>query len=417
MQFGGRPIQLVFPQIFYMYLLILFLLIGCAKQGTVLPYEYKEAVNWLSLIKNDDDILSKYQSKVITAMASDGYYEESFHLASKINDYRRPLAYTIIGLESQKKGLLNISRKALSSAVNALGYGVGWQRDEGTLAALRLSYRLDDKERSESLMNGFTSDEYRTRAKNLILPFEVKNSGNSNLQSSGPKEGKTLSNGNGAESSSSTETLGKTNIQDILSQSEQALSDSEKNRVKLFLDEARKKITTEPSIDRVHHRIALCRLDFQAGNVVDAKKAVPIIEAELSTISAFAEFKYQWIIEFASVMSVIGYKQESDELIKKSIDCIIANFQPFVKTRLLSQIATASSKLGMSDCAAKCWEVALNTAEQNPNPRSRVIGVIDYLVSHAEAHCPVSLEVQDKLQSIKKEINPSYKKLPGFQGN
>lgn len=400
-----------------MYLLILFLLIGCAKQGTVLPYEYKEAVNWLSLIKNDDDILSKYQSKVITAMASDGYYEESFHLASKINDYRRPLAYSIIGLESQKKGLLNISGKALSSAVNALGYGVGWQRDEGTLAALRLSYRLDDKEKSESLMNGFTSDEYRTRAKNLTLPFEVKNSGNSNLPSSGPKEGKTLSNGNGAERSSSTETLGKTNIQDILSQSEQALSDGEKDQLKLCLDEARKKIATEPSIDRVHHRIALCRLDFEAGNVVDAKKAVPIIEAELSTISAFAEFKYQWIIEFASVMNVIGYKQESNELIKKSIDCIIANFQPFVKTRLLSQIATASSRLGMSDCAAKCWEVALNTAEQNPNPRSRVIGVIDYLASHAEAHCPVSLEVQDKLQSIKKEINPSYKKLPGFQGN
>jgi len=417
MQFGGRPIQLVFPQIFYMYLLILFLLIGCAKQGTVLPYEYKEAVNWLSLIKNDDDILSKYQSKVITAMASDGYYEESLDLASKINDYRRPLAYTIIGLESQKKGLLNISRKALSRAVDALGYGVGWQRDEGTLAALGLSYRLDDKGKSESLMNGFTSDEYRTRAKKLTLPFEVKNSGNSNLQSSGPKDGKTLSNGNGADQHTSIETLGKMNIQDILSHSGQALSDGEKDQVKLCLDEARKKITTEPSIDRVHHRIALCRLDFEVGNVVEAKKAVPIIEGELSAISAYAEFKYQWIIEFASVMNVIGFKKESEELIKKSIDCIQANFQPFVKTRLLNQIATASSKLGMSDYAANCWEVALNIAEQNPNPRSRVIGVIDYLVSHAEAHKPISLEVQDKLKTIKKEIIPSYKKLPGFQGN
>jgi hypothetical protein len=400
-----------------MYLLILFLLIGCAKHGTVVPYEYKEAVNWLSLIKNDEDILSKYQSKVITAMARDGYYEESFDLASKINDYRRPLAYTIIGLESQKKGLLNISKKALSSAENALGYGVGWQRDEGTLAALELAFRLDDKGKSETLLNGFTSDEYRTRAKNLILLFEVKNSGNLNLQSSGPKDGKILLNGNVAESHSSTETLGKTNIQDILSHSEQALADGEKDQAKLCLDAARKRITTEPSIDRVHHGIALCRLDFEAGNVVEAKKAVPIIEAELSAISAYAEFKYQWIIEFASVMNGIGYKQESDELIKKSIDCIIANFQPFVKTRLLNQIATASSRLGMSDCAAKCWEVALNTAEQNPNPRSRVIGVIDYLVSHAEAHCSVSLEVQDKLKSIKKEINPSYKKLPGFQGN
>ena len=382
-----------------------------------MPYEFKEAVNWLSLIKNDDDILSKYQLKIVTAMASDGYYDESFDLASKIKDYRRPLAYTVIGLESQKKGLLNVSNKALSSAVNALGYGVGWQRDEGTFAALDLSYRLDDKGKSESLMNGFTSDEYRTRAKNLIPQFEVKNSGKSNLPSSGPKEGKASSSENGAERHSSTETLGKMNIQDILSHSEQALSDGEKDQVKLCLDVARNKITTEPSIDRVRYRIALCRLDFEAGNVVEAKKVVPIIEAELSAISAYAEFKYQWIIEFASVMSVIGYKQESDELIKKSIDCIIANFQPFVKTRLLSQIATASSRLGMSDCAAKCWEVALNIAEQNPNPRSRVVGVIDYLLSHAEAHKPVSLEVQEKLKSIKKEVIPSYKKLPGFQGS
>ena len=181
--------------------------------------------------------------------------------------------------------------------------------------------------------------------------------------------------------------------------------------------EARSKIATEPSIDRVHHRIALCRLDFDAGNVVDAKKAVPIIEAELSAISASAEFKYQWIIEFVSVMQDLGYVKESDELIKRSIDCISGNFQPFVRTRLLNQIATASSKLGMSDSAAKCWEVALNTAEQNPNPRSRVIGVIDYLVSHAEAHSSVSLDVQDKLITIKKEINPSYQKLPGFQAD
>jgi hypothetical protein len=400
-----------------MYLLILFLLIGCAKQGTVLPYEYKEAVNWLSLIKNDDDILSKYQLKIVTAMASDGYYDESFYLASKIKDYRRPLAYTIIGLESQKKGLLNISRKALSSAENTLGYGVGWQRDEGTLAALGLSYRLDDKGKSESLMNGFTSDEYRTRAKNLILSFEVKNSGKSNLPSSGPKEVKASSSGNDAERHSGTETPGKTNIQDILSDSEQALLNDKKDLLKLCLDKARSKIPTEPSIDRVHHRIALCRLDFEAGNEVEAKKAVPIIEAELSEISASAEFKYQWIIEFASVMHIVGYEKESDELIKKSIDCIIANFQPFVKTRLLNQIATASSRLGMTDCAAKCWEIALNIAEQNPNPRSRVIGVIDYLLSHAEAHKPISLEVQDKLKTIKKDIIPSYKKLPGFQGN
>jgi hypothetical protein len=266
-------------------------------------------------------------------------------------------------------------------------------------------------------MNGLTSDKYRTRAKNLILTFEVMNSGNSNLPSSGPKDGKTLSNGNGAERHTSIETLEKMNIQDILSNSEQALLNGEKDQVKLCLDEARKKIPTEPSIDRVHHRIALCRLDFEAGNEVEAKKAVPIIEAELSEISASAEFKYQWIIEFASVMNVIGYKKESDELIKKSIDCIIANFQPFVKTRLLNQIATASSRLGMTDCAAKCWEIALNIAEQNPNPRSRVIGVIDYLVSHAEAHKPISLEVQDKLKTIKKEIIPSYKKLPGFEGN
>lgn len=385
--------------------------------ATTLPYEYREGISWLSLIKNDDDMMSKYQLKVVRSMASGGYYEDALDLASKINDYRRPLAYTIIGVESQKKGLLNVSKKALSSAVNALGYGVGWQRDESTLAALELAYRLDDKGKSETLMNGFTSDEYRTRAKNLILPFEVENSGNSMLPSSGPKDGKTLSKGNGAERHSSTETLGKTKIQDILSLSEQALLNGKKDLLKLCLDEARRKIPTEPSIDRVHHRIALCRLDFDAGNVVDAKKAVPIIETELSAISASAEFKYQWIIEFVSVMHVIGYKKESDELLNKSIDCISVNFQPFVRTRLLNQIATASSKLGMSDSAAKCWEVALNITEQNPNPRSRVIGIVDYLVSHAEAHCPVSLEVQDKLITIKKEINPSYKKLPGFQGD
>lgn len=400
-----------------MNLLLLFLLIGCAKQGTVLPYEYKEAVNWLSLIKNDDDMRSKYQLKVVRSMASSGYYEDAFDLASKNNDYRRPLAYTIVGTESQKKGLLNVSKKALSSAVNALGYGVGWQRDEGTLAALELAYRLDDKGKLESLMNGFTSDEYRTRAKNLIIPFQVENSGNSKLPSSGPKDGKTLSNGNGDERHSSNETLGKTNIQDILSDSEQALLNGKKDLLKLYLVEARSKVATEPSIDRVHHRIALCRLDFDAGNVVDAKKAVPIIEAELSAISASAEFKYQWIIEFVSVMQDLGYVKESDELIKRSIDCISGNFQPFVRTRLLNQIATASSKLGISDSAAKCWEVALNTAEQNPNPRSRVIGVIDYLVSHAEAHSSVSLDVQDKLITIKKEINPSYQKLPGFQAD
>jgi len=70
---------------------------------------------------------------------------------------------------------------------------------------------------------------------------------------------------------------------------------------------------------------------------------------------------------------------------------------------------------GLGEQAADWWSAAFAEAEKNPNPRSKAIGVIEYLLSHARAGIKPDATTLSKITKMKEEIPDAYARLYGFQ--
>jgi hypothetical protein len=81
-----------------------------------------------------------------------------------------------------------------------------------------------------------------------------------------------------------------------------------------------------------------------------------------------------------------------------------------------ASLAKGAWEAGNHDQAQEMWDRALALAEKNPNPRSKAIGAVQVLLSHAAVNQVPSPELRKRLDLIRKNLPDEYTQLSRING-
>jgi tetratricopeptide (TPR) repeat protein len=81
-----------------------------------------------------------------------------------------------------------------------------------------------------------------------------------------------------------------------------------------------------------------------------------------------------------------------------------------------ASLAKGAWEAGNHDQAQEMWDRALALAEKNPNPRSKAIGAVQVLLSHAAVNQVPSPELRQRLDRIRKNLPEEYTQLSRING-
>jgi len=397
-----------------LFLLIPIMLSGCTKSRVPPANKWclREAKEWLPLVRHDRDTESKMQSAVALAMQEAGMWEEAITVAGMIEDYRRAITFGQIGQSAVDQKQTKIARTALELGELSLGYGVGEFRELGLIELMDLAHRLDRTDLVEKWFRQVQTNENKTRA-NARISFAHAAGGEiltmAQCSSEAEKEiyaGVKDRHGTGGEQSAPNVT-----VEEIFEALERAWKRGDQASAATWLQEARRRIPNVPSVDRVGYWISLCHWEVVTGKTDWAAVDLPKAESELRAIPAGFDFKYEWVVQLAGVNKSLGNEKSSRELLEQETLAVGKNVNPYYQMDVLGKMAAAAAGSGLLEQANTWWGMAFAEAEKNPNPRSRAVGMIQYLLSHARAGLKPDQETLAKMAKIKAELPAGYSKI------
>ena len=403
---------------YFVLFLSVVLLSNCSKEKIQNEKRWclEEAEEWLSLVRNDLDTESRVQSSVAIEMARAGMGLEALKVAGLIQNYQRAITFGKIGqLAYQKKNSL-LAKEALEKAVFSLSFGVGFQRDLGIVEVLDLATRLNRKDVVEKWLKQITTDESRNRANSRISFHQLAAPQIAQVvQIKADEEAKLHQGQQDKHGTASVLAAPNITVEEIFSALEQSWNRGDRANVDTWLQVARARIPDVPSVDRVGYWVSLCHWEIVTGKLDWAQIDLPKAQVELDRISGVNDFKYLWVIQLAGAYKKLGETSRAKDLLEKESLAVKKYVPPYYQMDVLGRMAESAVDSGLGEQATDWWSTAFAEAEKNPNPRSKAVGVIEYLLSHARAGIKPDATTLSKIAKMKAEIPDAYAKLYGFQ--
>ena len=364
------------------------------------------------MVRHDRDTESKMQSAVALAMQEAGMWEEAITVAGMIEDYRRAITFGQIGQSAVDQKQTKIARTALELGELSLGYAVGEFRELGLIELMDLAHRLDRKDLVEKWFKQVQTNENKTRA-NARISFANVSGGeiSSMAQRSSDAEKDIYAGVKDLHGTSGDQAAPNVTVEEIFEALERAWKRGDQASAATWLQEARRRIPNVPSVDRVGYWISLCHWEVVTGKTDWAAVDLPKAESELRAIPAGFDFKYEWVVQLAGVNKSLGNEKSSRELLEQETLAVGKNVNPYYQMDVLGKMAAAAAGSGLLEQANTWWGMAFAEAEKNPNPRSRAVGMIQYLLSHARAGLKPDQETLAKMAKIKAELPAGYSKI------
>jgi len=389
-------------------------LTGCTRLTVSSPKTWclLEAKEWLPLVRNERDTESKMQSAVAIAMQQAGMWEEAMTVAEMIEDYRRAIVLGQIGQEAVVHNQRGVAEKALELGEKSLSRGVGEFRELGLIELMDLANRLGRKDLVEKWFKQVQTNENKTRA-NARVSFTHASGGDISAMAQRSSEAEKDVHAGIQDRHGTTADKASPNItvEEIFEALDNAWTRGDKESAASWLQEARRRVPNVPSVDRVGYWVSLCHWEVVTGKTdwaaVDLSKA----ESELRAIPAGFDFKYEWVVQLAGVNKSLGNEKRSRELLEQETLAVVKNVIPYYQMDVLGKMAAAAADSGLMEQANTWWGMAFAEAEKNPNPRSKAVGMIQYLLSHARAGLKPDEETLAKMAKIKAELPEVYSKI------
>ena len=366
------------------------------------------------MVRNDQDTESRMQSEVALEMQKAGMSEEALTVAGMIQNFRRSITFAQIGQSACDHKQIEIARKALDLGEFSLSYAVGENRELGLIELMDLAHRLDRKDLVEKWFKQVQTNENKTRA-NARISFANVSGGeiSSMAQRSSDAEKDIYAGVKDLHGTSGDQAAPNVTVEEIFEALEAAWKRGDKVTAATWLQEARRRIPNVPSVDRVGYWASLCHWEVVTGKLDWAAVDLPKAQAELDRIPPAFDFKYSWAIELAGVYRKLGDEKQAKDLLEKETQAVKKSVIPYFQMDVLGKMAVAAVDSGLMEQANAWWAMAFSEAEKNPNPRSRAVGVIQYLLSHARAGIKPDGAMQEKIAKMKVELPEAYSKI-GF---
>ena len=372
----------------------------------------RESKEWLPLVRNDQDTESRMQSQVAIQMQEAGLSDEALLVASTIQNFRRAITFGEIGQSAMNQKQTAIASKALEMGELSLSYAVGENREFGLIELMDLAQRLDRKDLVDKWFKQIQTNENKTRANARISFVHVSGGEISTVaQRSSDAEKDIYAGVKDLHGTSGDQSAPNVTVEEILEALEASWRRGDKAVAETWLQEGRRRIPNVPSVDRVGYWASLCHWEVVTGKVDWARVDLPKAQAELDRIPPNFDFKYSWAIQLAGVYKKLGDEKRAKDILEKETLAVTKNVIPYYQMDVLGKMAAAAVDSGLIEQANAWWAMAFAEVEKNPNPRSRAVGVIQYLLSHAQAGIKPDGATQEKIAKIKAELPEAYSRI------
>ncbi|NBS13358.1 hypothetical protein EBT23_01390 [bacterium] len=390
-----------------------------------------EALRWQDLVRGDEERISESREATVRELAKAGLVEEAKQLARSIPNYKRGTSWAEIGIILVSQGKKEEAAR-LFPAPSEL-YRVNLKVEQDTIVArlVRSAIAAGNYEAAREMAKGMSSPEGTQALERIIKLSESPMTVNgapvligtntaapvSKLSASleGPKEG---------ESGISSDRL---TMEMLLAEMEGAVRVGKKEEARMLAGQIEEGLYVMKTVlRRPVYWMRLARLQMELGRSADARRSFDEGMERIRKLNPRLEFLDLAYADAVVVRAGLENPAAAAKMVADRAEEISRRdpdnpfpmpvMDEYFQVDAFATLARGAWEAGNHEQAREMWDRALALAEKNPNPRSKAIGAVQVLLSHAAVNQDLSPELRRRLNRIRKELPPEYVQLSRMNG-
>jgi len=401
------------------------LLVGCSTKS---PQEKLalEARDWQELVRGDEERMSESLEQTVRGLAKAGRIEEAKVLARSIPNYKRGTSWADIGLILVSQGRSAEAAQLFPAPFEL--YRVSLKVEQDTIVArlVRSAIAAGNFSAAREMAKGMSSPMGTASLESLIQLTESPltlngapilmgtNATNSTAKLSANFEG--VKEGESAISSD------RMSVEMLLAEMEGMVRTGKQDQARVLASQIEAglyKMTT--TLRRPVYWMKLARLQMDLGRTSDAKRSFDEGMDRIRHLNPRLELLDLAYADATVVRCKLEGPEPAEKMVRERVEeiskrdpenpFIMPVMDEYFQMDAFSTLAKGAWEAGNQKLARELWDRALTLAEKNPNPRSRAIGAVEVLLSHAAVDQSPEPALRKRLNAIRAGLPEDYTKL------
>ena len=412
------------------FLIGLVFLSSCAPQNPRAQLS-NEALGWQELVRGDDERIAESREATVRLLAHCGEVDKAKDLARSIPNYKRGTAWADIGTILVSQGKKAEAARLFPAPTDL--YRVSLKVEQDTIVArlVRASIAAENYEAAREMAKGMSSPQGTQALERLIKlaesPLTLKGAPVLIGTNAATSVSKLSSNLEGPKEGDSAVSSDRMTMEMLLAEMEGDVRTGKKEEARVLAEHIEEGLYAMKTVlRRPVYWMRLARLQLELGRTSDARRSYDEGMERIRKLNPRLEFLDLAYADAAVVRAGLENPGAAAKMVSDRAEEISRRdpdnpypmpvMDEYFQMDAFASLAKGAWEAGNHDQAQEMWDRALALAEKNPNPRSKAIGAVQVLLSHAAVNQVPSPELRQRLDRIRKNLPEEYTQLSRING-
>jgi len=412
------------------FLIGLVFLSSCAPQNPRAQLS-NEALGWQELVRGDDERIAESREATVRLLAHCGEVDKAKDLARSIPNYKRGTAWADIGTILVSQGKKAEAARLFPAPMDL--YRVSLKTEQDTIVArlVRASIAAENYEAAREMAKGMSSPQGTQALERLIKlaesPLTLKGAPVLIGTNSATPVSKLSSDLEGPKEGDSAVSSDRMTMEMLLAEMEGDVRTGKKEGARVLAGHIEEGLYAMKTVlRRPVYWMRLARLQLELGRTSDARRSYDEGMERIRKLNPRLEFLDLAYADAAVVRAGLENPGAAAKMVADRAEEISRRdpdnpypmpvMDEYFQMDAFASLAKGAWEAGNHDQAQEMWDRALALAETNPNPRSKAIGAVQVLLSHAAVNQVPSPELRQRLDRIRKNLPEEYTQLSRING-
>ena len=405
-------------------------LLSCAPQNPKTQLS-NEALGWQELVRGDSERISESREATVKQLAQAGEVEKAKELARSIPNYKRGTAWADIGTILVSQGKKAEAARLFPAPMDL--YRVSLKAEQDTIVArlVRSSMAAGNYDAAREMAKGMSTPQGAQALERLIKlaesPLTLKGAPVLIGTNAATPVSKLSSNLEGPKEGDSAVSSDRMTMEMLLAEMEGDVRTGKKEEARVLAGQIEEGLYAMKTVlRRPVYWMHLARLQLELGRTSDARRSYDEGVARINKLNPRLEFLDLAYADGAVVLAGLENPAAAAKMVADRAELISKRdpenpfpmpvMDEYFQMDAFASLAKGAWEAGNHEQAREMWDRALTLAEKNPNPRSKAIGAVQVLLSHAAVNQVPSSELRKRLDRIRKNLPGDYDQLSRING-
>ena len=403
---------------------------SCSPQNPRIQLS-NEALGWQELVRGDDERIAESREATVRLLAHSGEVDKAKDLARSIPNYKRGTAWADIGTILVSQGKKAEAARLFPAPMDL--YRVSLKAEQDTIVArlVRASIAAENYEAAREMAKGMSSPQGTQALERLIKlaesPLTLKGAPVLIGTNSATPVSKLSSDLEGPKEGDSAVSSDRMTMEMLLAEMEGDVRTGKKEEARVLAGHIEEGLYAMKTVlRRPVYWMRLARLQLELGRTSDARRSYDEGMERIRKLNPRLEFLDLAYADAAVVRAGLENPGAAAKMVADRAEEISRRdpdnpypmpvMDEYFQMDAFASLAKGAWEAGNHDQAQEMWDRALALAETNPNPRSKAIGAVQVLLSHAAVNQVPSPELRKRLDRIRKNLPEEYTQLSRING-